>query len=423
MPKVLRIGKERKVEEVGPDAGVALGEWDVRAVLLQALIPLGLEAARALFEDEVTALAGPRYARNDGTAHRVRWGRQQGSIYLADQKLALPVPRVRDRQAATEIPLQTYTRLQQPRAADEGVMRRILYGLSCRDYRACAEAVPEAFGLSRSTLSRRYITATARKLQALQERRLEGYDVVALVLDGKTFAEDTMVTALGLTLQGDKIILGFVQTGTENTTTCADLLRSLVARGLRYEDGLLVVIDGSKGLRAAVTEVFGPETPVQRCLYHKRENVIAYLPKNQHALWRGKLAHAYAQPTCAEAKTALDALRADLRRLNESALRSLDEGLEETLTLHRLGVGPMLRQTLATTNMLESVFSGVEQRTGKVDRWRTSNQKERWLAAALLDIEPRLRRVRGYRALPQLREALQKQRGSANGERRRAIAS
>ncbi len=290
------------------------------------------------------------------------------------------------------------------------MLRRILYGLSCRDYRACAEAVPEAFGLSRSSLSRRYIKATARKLQALQERRLDGYEFVVLVLDGKTFAEDTMVTALGLTLQGEKLILGFVQTGTENATTCADFLRSLTARGLRDDDELLVVIDGSKGLRAAVEAVFGPETPVQRCQYHKRENVVAYLPKSQQELWRGKLAQAYAQPTYTEAKTALDARRAELRRLNESALRSLDEGLEETLTLHRLGVGPTLRQTLATTNMLESVFSGVEQRTGKVYRWRTSDQKQRWLAAALLDIEPRLRRVRGYRALPQLREALRKGR-------------
>jgi len=230
------------------------------------------------------------------------------------------------------------------------------------------------------------------------------------VLDGKAFAYDTRVTALGLTVQGEKIILGFTQTGTENATTCVDLLRGLVARGLRYDDGLLVVVDGSKGLRAAVTEGFGPETPVQRCTYHKRENVIAYLPKSEQDLWRGKLADAYAQPTYGEAKAALDDLRVELRRLNESALRSLDEGLEETLTLHRLGVGPTLRQSLATTNMLESIFSGVEQRTGKVDRWRSSNQKQRWLAAALLDVERRLRRVRGYRALPQLRETLRKGR-------------
>ena len=154
------------------------------------------------------------------------------------------------------------------------MLRRLLYGLSCRDYRACAEAVPEAFGLSRSSLSRRYIQATARKPQALQERRLDGYDFVALVLDGKAFAEDTLVTALGLTLQGDKIILGFVQTGTENATACTDFLRQLVGRGLRYEDGLLIVIDGSKGLRAGVEQVFGSETPVQRCAYHMRDSIL-----------------------------------------------------------------------------------------------------------------------------------------------------
>jgi transposase-like protein len=421
MPKVLRIARERKVEDVA-DVDVALTEWDAKAMLLQAVIPLGFKAACALLEDEVTALTGPRYARHDGAPHRVRWGRQRGSIYLADQKLALRIPRVRDRQADAEVPLQTYARLQEPRAADEGVMRRILYGLSCRDYRACAEAVPEAFGLSRSSLSRRYIKATARKLQALQERRLDGSDIVALVLDGKTFAEDAMVTALGLTAQGEKVVLGFTQTSTENATTCADLLRGLVARGLRYEEGLLVIIDGSKGLRAAVEEVFGPETPVQRCQQHKRENVVAYLPKRQQDLWRGRLSAAYAQPTYEEARAALNALRAELRLLNESAVRSLDEGLEETLTVHRLGVGPTLRQALATTNMLESVFSQVEQRTGKVDRWRNSNQKQRWLAAALLDIEPRLRRVRGYRTLPQLREALQRQRRRVGDECREAVA-
>jgi transposase-like protein len=172
-----------------------------------------------------------------------------------------------------------------------------------------------------------------------------------------------------------------------------------------------------------VTAVFGPDTPVQRCTYHKRENVVHYLPKSRQAEWRGKLAHAYAQPTYAEAKAELDGLRADLGRLNESAVRSLDEGLEETLTLHRLGVGPMLRRSLMTTNLLESVFSGVEQRTGRVDRWWNSNQKQRWLAAALLAIEPRLRRVRGYHALPQLREAIQQYRSQPDGKRRRPLVS
>ena len=236
---------------------------------------------------------------------------------------------------------------------------------------------------------------------------------MALVLDGKTFQDDTLVVALGITVQGEKVVLGFVETGTENETACAEFLQGLVERGLRCEEGLLIVMDGGKGLRAGARRVFGADTPVQRCQWHKRENVVAYVPKAQQALWRGKLQQAYAQPTYAEAKAALEDVRRELKRINESAVRSLDEGLEETLTLHRLGVGPALRRSLATTNGLESIFALVEQRIGKVDRWQNSNQKQRWLATALLDIEPRLRRLRGYRALPQLREALQEERRRA----------
>ena len=168
---------------------------------------------------------------------------------------------------------------------------------------------------------------------------MEGYDLVALLLDGKTFAEDEMVIVLGVTVKGHKIILGFVQTATENTRVIAELLRGLVERGLRYEQGLLVVIDGSKGLRRGVQEVFGDAAAVQRCTWHKRENVVAHLPQVQQTTWRQKLQGAYEQPTHAEAKGVLDRLARELRVLNESAARSLAEGLEETLTLHRLGVG------------------------------------------------------------------------------------
>ncbi len=412
MPTVLRVRKGVKVKE-GSRADLP-EDLNVRVALVQALIPLGLEAVAELLQQDVQALVGPRYARGARPPGLHRWTRQAGSIYLADQKLRIQRPRVRNRQTHQEVPLRTYAHLQQPRAADEGVLRRILHGLSCREYRACAEAAPEAFGLSASTMSRRYIRASARKLQALQERRLDRYEFVALVLDGKTFQDDTLVVALGITVQGEKALLGFVETGTENETACAEFLQGLVERGLRYEDGLLVVMDGGKGLRAGVRRVFGTDAPVQRCQWHKRENVVAYLPKAQQALWRGKLQRAYAQPTYGEAKAALEEIRRELKRINESAARSLDEGLEETLTLHRLGVGPSLRRSLATTNGLESIFALVEQRTGKVDRWQNSNQKQRWLAAALLDIEPRLRRLRGYRGLPQLREALQEERRRVN---------
>lgn len=405
MSTVLRIGPQGKVETAGPTP-VTADDLDPRIVLIQALIPLGLQAVAEVLQQEVQALAGPRYAREDGVPHLVRWGQQRGSVYLADQKLPVQVPRVRNRQAGSEVPLQSYTRLQQPRAADEGVLRRILYGLSCRDYRAAAEAVPEAFGLSRSSVSRRYIRATARKLAALQERRLDRYDVVALVLDGKRFAEDTMVIALGTTLRGEKVLLGFVQTGTENADVCATFLRRLLERGLRIDEGLLVVLDGGKGLRRAVREVLGDRAHVQRCTWHKRENVVAYLPKHLQSVWRAKLQHAYRQPTYEAAQSELQRLHGELRRLNEDAARSLTEGLEETLTLQRLGLADRLGISLSTTNGLESILALVEQRVGKVDRWTTSDQKQRWLATTLLEIEPRLRRLRGYRALPHLRVVL-----------------
>lgn len=279
--------------------------------------------------------------------------------------------------------------------------------MSCRNYEACAEAVPGAFGLRPSTISRRFIRASARHLRTLSERRLDREEFVAVVLDGKTLADDAMVIALGITRQGQKTILGFVQTATKNERVCAAFLRELVTRGLRAESGLLGIIDGAKGLRKALQTVFGRRAVIQRCQWHKRENVASYLPKPQQVKWRRKLQVAYEQPTYEQAKAALLVLRKELRLLNTSAAASLDEGFEETLTLHRLGLFPALGVSLKTTNCLESLNAQLGQVTDKVDRWRTSDQKQRWVASALLTIEPRLRRIKGYRHLSLLFTALQ----------------
>jgi transposase-like protein len=380
---------------------------DTKVALIQALIPLGLLHVEATLQQEVEQLAGTRYARDGGEPRVVRYGKQPGSIYLADQKLGIAVPRVRNLETNREIPLRTYQQLHQPRAADHGVLQRILTGLSCREYERCAEAVPQAFGLSSSTVSRRFIRASARKLQALNERSLKKYDFIALFLDGKTFADDTMVVALGVTITGEKVVLGFVQTSTENGKACGEFLEGLTARGLRYEHGLLVLLDGGKGLHAAVEKVFGTAAVIQRCQWHKRENVMAYLGAGHQTAMRRTLQAAYNQPTYEQAKTALKQLRRELSAINLSAVASLDEGLEETLTLHRLGLFEELGVSFKTTNCLESINGLIEQRTGKIDYWKTSDQKQRWLASALLDIEPRLRRVRGHKHLPALRRALQ----------------
>ena len=230
--------------------------------------------------------------------------------------------------------------------------------------------------------------------------------MVVLILDGKRFASDELVIAVGVTVKGEKVILGLVQTATENERSCSDFLRELVDRGLKHKDGLLVVIDGSKGLRKAVEMVLGDSAVVQRCQWHKRENVMAYLPKPQQETMRRKLQAAYERPTYEAAKGALLKLKGELKLMNQSAVRSLEEGFEETLTLHHLGLFEELGTSLKTTNLIESINAGLGQRTDKVDRWRNSDQKQRWVASALLDIERGLRKIKGYRHLPRLKEVL-----------------
>ncbi len=409
---VVRIGRRSKgVESRGEheDEGrpAILAELDTRAELIQALIPIGLEAVNELLQQEVCQLAGERYRRQGGVPGYARWGGQRGSVYLGDQKVAIRVPRLRDTRRGQEIPLSAYQALQDPRRAEEASLRKILKGLSCRDYEPCVEAVSATFGLSSSSLSRRFIRASAKKLAELVERDLSEYDIVAIFFDGKTFGDDQMVIALGVTIKGEKVVLGFVQTATENERVCSAFLRGLLDRGLNVDQGVLCVIDGAKGLRKAVDKVLAGKAAVQRCQWHKRENVVRYLATSQQEPFRRKLQRAYDQPTYPQAKTALKKVRGELSLLNQSAVASLDEGFEETLTLHRLGLFKELGRSFKTTNCIENLNSLLAHRTGKVDCWRNSEQKQRWLATAILDIEPRFRKVVGYRHLNRLRTALQ----------------
>ncbi len=379
-------------------------QLDTKVELIRALIPLGLMAVQEMLEDEVCALAGACYGR--GGEH-YRHGTNPSSVKLQGQRHRVRVPRVRDRRGE-EVALESWAALRDTREPDEGLLRRVLYGLSCRNYASAAQALPGAIGLSSASVSRSFVAATREQLKAFRERDLSTLDLVAVFVDGKSFAEDTMVIALGITMDGEKVPLGFIQTGTENARVLTPFLRSLVDRGLDVSQGLLVIMDGAKGLRAAVRQAFGKYAMVQRCQWHKRENVVAYLAKAQQPIWRQRLQQTYERPTYQEAKAQLEQLLNELRCVNESAAASLREGLEETLTLHALGMFPLLGASFKTTNCLESLNAMIEERCGHVDHWKNSNQKQRWLAASLMDIEPRLRRVQGYRHLPTLRLALQK---------------
>ena len=326
-------------------------EVNVRVEMIQSLIPIALEAVADLLSQELDEIAGVRYARKASSVRR--WGRQGGSVYLGGQRIPISVPRARDTAANRELTLATYKALQSPKEVDDTLLLRVLKGLSCRNYEACAKDVPEAFGLSSSSVSRQFIQATAHKLKTFQERSLEDLDLVGLILDGKSFG-----------------------------------------------------IDGSKGLFNAVTRSLKGYVCVQRCQWHKRRNVTSYLAKGQQARIKRKMQKAYEKPTYHEAKADLLSLKPELALMNQSAVRSLEEGLEETLTIHRLGMMPDLRKSFRTTNCIESVNSMAKDLTRNVKRWRNSKQRHRWLAAALIDIEPRLNRVSGHKHLPMLRVAL-----------------
>jgi transposase-like protein len=424
LPHIVRERKKSKI--MGKPAtisrqDIAAMRVDARLDLIRALIPLGVAYVAAELEQEIVSLAGDRHSRKADQGTPRRHGTNPGSVKLAGQSIPIRVPRLRNDDG--EVPLSCYEDLHQGGDLNEQIFRQVLYGISCRNYEQAATRIPGAIGLSSSTVSRKFVAASAKQLREFQERDLSDLDLVAVFLDGKSFAEDQMVIAVGVDLEGHKHVLGFVQTSTENKRTISQFLKSLTDRGLDVSDGLLAVIDGAKGLRAALLAAFPGQVLIQRCQWHKRENVVSHLAKADQKYWRGRLQAAYQRPTYAEAKRALQKIRQELGDINESAVASLDEGFEETLTLHRLGLFGLLGRSLKTTNIIESINAQAEERCGRVDYWKNSSQKHRWLASALLDIEPRLRRLCGHRHLPALRAATMKELKIQRAEGSEGIAA
>lgn len=414
MSKMVNLkGRRKKSRRLGEIEIIGREDYaeaalDTKVELILDLIPLGLLHVQETLEAEVEALAGARHARKTEPQAGSRYGSNPGSVRLGGQRLAIRVPRVRGESG--EIPLRSYRQLHRGGGeVDEVLLRRVVHGISCGNYESASATVPGAIGLSASSVSRSFIAASAAQLKAFQERELSGEDYVALFLDGKAFAEGLMVVALGITLQGEKRVLGFVETDTENSRALSAFLRSLLARGLDISSGILVIIDGGKGLRSAVRQVFAGRALVQRCQWHKRENVVSYLPKGEQGTWRRRLQQAMDRPTYEEAREALETLVKELDMLNQSASASLREGFEEILTLHKLGLFARLGRSFKTTNCLENINRMIEDRCARVAYWKNSNQRHRWLAAAIMDIEPRLRLVCGYQHLAQLRIALQRE--------------
>ena len=367
----------------------------------------GLQIIRAVIENEVQQRVGPRY-QPDAESRCVRWGQQSGYVVFGGQKVSVTRPRVRTREGA-EVALDSYARLQQDGRRQRAVREGIVAGLTSRNYRRAVESVIAGYGIEKSSVSRQFVAASAAQLKKLCEKKLDERNLVAILIDGIHLGQQVLVVALGIENSGEKQILGLWQGATENTTVVKELLEDLVERGLDPERRYLFVIDGAKALRAAIERVFGARAEVQRCQIHKRRNVKEHLPKSAQGDTDRRIRNAYAQTEYAAAKAELEKIFRQLERSNPSAAHSLEEGLEETLTVHRLGVGWLLRRTLASTNPIESCLSTVERVARNVKRWREGAQALRWTATGLWEAQKKFRRVKGYRELELLHRRMNPQ--------------
>ncbi len=364
----------------------------------------GVLIMKGLMEAEEKQLAGDRRCRETEVN---RWGTDPGSVMVGGQKVAIHRRRLRTREGK-EIRLTSYDRFHQNDDRSRAIYERLISGISCRDYQHTVEAVAEGYGVSKSVVNREMVGATAKNLAEVCERDLSGLDIWVLVIDGIRVGKALLIVALGVDISGKKHILGFREGSTENGRVCLDLLHDLRRRKLDTTHAMLVVIDGSPALRTAVDEFFGDGVEVHRCHQHKWENVKSYLPKEYHAEYKRKIHAAWGMTEYDQAEKALRAVVRDLQRVNIQAAASLEEGFEETLTLHRLGVPPILRVSFSTTNLIESGFSFVRKVLQNVKRWqRNSMQQQRWIAAASLQLQKRFRRIRGYKSLSILRAALE----------------
>jgi len=356
-----------------------------------------------LVEKETLEKAGKKYEREK---RYNRWGSNPGSIRIGEEKVPVEVPRFYDKAESCTEESDTYKNLHDISIPSEEVIKKIIKGLSQKDYEEVTRSVHESFGLSQSTISRTFIEESKKLLEEFEKRDLGLYDFVALIIDGKYLSHDNIVIALGVTITGVKVPLGFIQTTTENSEAVKGLLKNLIERNFSFDEGLLTIIDGSKGLHKAIEETFGDLALIQRCQWHKRENVISYLREEEKDIYRGKLQRAYDEPEYETAKRRLLEIREELKKINRSAANSLAEGLEETLTMHRLGLVEELGRSFTTTNLIENLNSQLSKYIRKVKRWINSEMKSRWVAVALIEIEKKMRRINSYEKLHLLRAAL-----------------
>jgi putative transposase len=381
--------------------------------LLAASTAVGLEVMAELMDAEVNQVAGPK-GKHDPARTAKRHGPEQGTVTLGGRRIPVRRPRVRTVGGGGdhEVALEAYRTFASTDLLCEGIVARMLAGLSTRRYPAGLEPVGDQVELragatSKSAVSRRFVAATAERLGELLARRLDDRRWLVVFLDGFGMGEHLLVGALGVTADGTKVPLGVVEGTTENAAVCTRLVADLHDRGLDASQGILFVVDGGKALDKAIRAVFGVKALIQRCRRHKERNVTDHLPEAERPQVQRRLRAAWALADAEQARADLEQLARSLGRQRPGAAASLREGLAETLTVTRLGVGGSLLQTVESTNPVESMIEIVRDHATRVKRWSSGEMALRWAAAGMLAAEAQFRRVKGHRELPLLARALE----------------
>ncbi len=414
--------KTRPTEDVRPQLRAVLAEAAARTQLQLQLelgdamrrdlrefvIAAGTAALTAVLEEERTQAVGPRYAHLP-TRNARRSGSARGELVMGGRRVQVRRPRARSL-AGDEIQLPSWAAFAAEDPLHERAVNQMLVGVSTRRYARSLEPLaaplPER-GTSKSAVSRRFVAATQKQMDAWLGRDLSQLDLVALMIDGIVIADHVMLVALGIDSDGKKHVLGVREGATENAASCTALLADLRDRGMRTDRAMLVVIDGGKALAKAVRNVFAARAIVQRCQAHKTRNVVEQLPDEQRPSVRQAMRDAYATGDADRARTMLVNLARRLRDEHPGAVASLDEGLDETLAVKRLKVPRKLERQLSTTNAIENVMGSVRELARRVKRWRGGTMIQRWTVTAVADAAQRFRRITGAReGMPALMRAL-----------------
>jgi putative transposase len=404
---------EGRIERLPQRVQDALGELAGAAKegLLALSVGVGLGVLHELMEAEVNEVVGPK-GKHVADRTAVRHGHEGGEVTLGGRRVPVSRPRARTLDGEREVELGSYAHFAARDQLADVMLERMLVGVSTRRYARTGEPVGSevddiARSTSKSAVSREFVSRTRTNLIELMSRPLGDLRLAVVMLDGIELKGRCCVVCLGVDTDGAKHPLGLWDGSTENSTVATTLLANLVERGLDVEQGVLVVLDGAKALAKAVRDVFGTDVPVQRCQRHKERNVLDHLPEHQRDTVRRRLRGAWALDDYDKALDRLRVLANELARTDPGAAASLREGMEETLTITRLGVRGQLKRTIASTNPCESMIETVRRVARNVKRWQNGDMCLRWTAAGMLEAEQQFRRVIGHTDLPKLALAVE----------------